>query len=247
MEWTDEAVVLSARPHGESAAVAALLSREHGRHAGLVQGARSAKQRGVLQAGSLVRARWRARLSEHLGTYTLELVQGFAAGLLDDPLRLAGLVAACAVTESALPEREPHPAVFDGLIALFDTLESMAWGAAYVRWELGLLQELGFGLDLSRCAVTGGTDQLAYVSPRSGRAVSRAAGEAYRDRLLPLPGFLIGQGGGGPEEVAAGLALTGHFLERHVFANRETGPPPARHRLVERWDRTLPDAPAAAL
>jgi DNA repair protein RecO (recombination protein O) len=235
MEWTDQGIVLSARPHGEAAAVATLLTRSHGRHAGLVHGGRSPKQRGALQPGNRVSVRWRARLAEHLGSYTVELEHSAAAALLDDPLRLAGLAAAAAVTELALPEREPHEPVFNGLAALLDALETSVWAEVYVRWEIGLLQELGFGLDLSQCAATGTNDALAYVSPRTGRAVSLSAGEPFRDRLLPLPGFLAGQGGGGPAEVLAGLELTGYFLERNVFTTRDRPPPAARTRLLERY------------
>jgi len=240
MEWTDEGIVLSARPHGEAAAVATLLAREHGRHAGLVMGGRSSRQRGHMEPGTVVAVRWRGRLADHLGTYTLEPLRGYAAGLLDDPPRLAALTAACALVEAALPEREPHPGLFDGLCALLDVLDTApAWAEAYVRWEVGLLAELGFGLALERCAVkgdlTGANDYLAYVSPRTGRAVSVSAAEPYRDRLLPLPGFLIGRGLGGSEEVAAGLRLTGHFLERHVL---NAPLPPARERLGERLART---------
>ena len=237
MEWTDQAIVLSARPHGETAAVAVLLTRERGRHAGLVQGGRSSRQRGTLEPGTLVAARWRGRLPEHLGTLTLEPVRGYAAALLDDPLRLSALTAACALTEAAVPEHEPHPVLFDGLAALFDVLETPVWAEAYVRWEVGLLSELGFGLDLDRCAVTGSNDYLAYVSPRTGRAVSASAGEPYRDRLLPLPGVLIGLGGGGREETLAGLRLTGHFLERHLL---NAPLPPARVRFAERVGRAAP-------
>lgn len=235
MEWADDGIVVSARAQGESSAVAVLFTRAHGRHAGLVQGGRSARLRAALEPGTLVAARWRARLSEQLGRLTVEPLTGYGVRFLDDPARLAALVAACAVTETALPEREPHPALFDGLLALFGVLDTPAWAEAYVRWEVGLLAELGFALDLDRCAVTGGNDWLAYVSPRSGRAVSAAAGEPYADRLLRLPAFLAGQGGaGGPAEVAAGLALTGHFLERHALH----GPlPAARLRLAERFRR----------
>lgn len=235
MEWTDDAIVLSQRPHGEAAAVATLLTRGRGRHAGLVQGARSGRQRGVLEPGNQVAARWRARLPEHLGTYSLEALHSTAAGLLDDPPRLAALVSACAVCEAALPEREPHPAVYDGLRTLLSMLDGPFWDAAYVRWELSLLGELGFGLDLSRCAATGINDQLAYVSPRTGRAVSLSAGEAYKDRLLPLPGFLLGRGDAGPAQVLEGLDLSGHFLERTALAAGGTGLPAARSRFVERY------------
>jgi DNA repair protein RecO (recombination protein O) len=235
MEWTDRAIVLSARAHGEGGAVATLLTRERGRHAGLVQGARTARQRGVLETGNHVAARWRGRLQEHLGTYSLELERSLAAGLLDDPMRLSALVSACALTEAALPEREPHPAAFDGLSALLTSLDSPFWDALYVRWELGLLQELGFGLDLTRCAATGGNDGLAFVSPRTGRAVSLSAAEPYRDRLLPLPGFLVGKGEAAPEDVAAGLDLAGHFLERQALGAAGAGMPAARARFVERY------------
>ena len=232
MEWSDQGIVLSARPHGEGSAVATLLTREHGRHAGLVMGGRSTRQRGALEPGTLVAARWRARLADHLGTYALEPVHGYAAAFLDDPPKLAALASACALVETALPEHEPHAALFDGLLALFGLLDTTAWAESYVRWEIGLLAELGFGLDLDRCAVTGANDYLAYVSPRTGRAVSASVGEPYRDKLLRLPGFLIGLGGGGPQEVREGLRLTGHFLERHVL----NGPlPPARARLSERY------------
>ncbi|HYH18809.1 MAG TPA: DNA repair protein RecO [Azospirillum sp.] len=236
MEWTDQGIVLSTRPHGDAAALAVLLTREHGRHAGLVHGGRSSRQRGNLEPGTLVSARWRARLNEHLGTLTVEPVRGYAAGLLDDPLRLAALTAACALVEAALPEREPHPALFDGMKALLEVLdEAPAWPEAYVRWEVGLLGELGFGLDLDRCAVTGSNDYLAFVSPRTGRAVSAVVGEPFRDRLLPLPGFLIGRGLGGPGEVTEGLRLTAFFLERHLL---NAPLPPARVRLAERLGRS---------
>lgn len=231
MEWSDTALVLSARPHGETAAVAVVFAREHGRWGGLVHGGRSSRLRAALEPGTVVQANWRGRLPEQLGRLTVEATHAYAAPLLDEPDRLAALTAACAVCEAALPEHQTHAALFDGVLALFGVLGSTAWAEAYVRWELGLLEALGFGLDLDRCAVTGANDFLAYVSPRTGRAVSAAAGEPYRDRLLTLPGFLAGRGGGGGAEVAAGLALTAHFLERHVLH----GPLPlARARLAER-------------
>ncbi len=160
--------------------------------------------------------------------------------MLDDPARLAALSAAAAVSDSALPEREPHAACYEGFLALLEALSGAHWAEVYVRWELALLAELGFGLDLSACAAGGANDQLAYVSPRTGRAVSLAAGEPYRERLLRLPGFLSGRGGGGPEEVAQGLALTGFFLERHVFAAHHRGLPAARRRLAERFPAVRP-------
>jgi len=245
VDWTDEGIVLAARPHGEGSAVVVLLTRGHGRHAGLVRGAFSGRARGLYQTGNRVTAEWRARLAEHLGNYVCELAEGHAAALLDDPLKLAGLTAACAVAEASLPEREPHPRVHDGLVALLNAMANPdlgdAWVAAYVRWEVGVLADLGYGLDLESCAATGVNDDLAYVSPRSGRAVSLAAGEPYRDRLLPLPRFLIGQTGAGlggdSDDLFRGLALSGFFLERHVFATHGRQPPPARTRFVERFAR----------
>lgn len=235
MQWRDEGIVLSARPHGENAAVVTLLTRGQGRHAGLVRGARGRRGRGLYQPGNLVAADWRGRLADHLGSYTCELVEGYAARVLDDADRLAALSAAAAVSDTALPEREPHGACFDGFRALLDAMSGPHWAEVYVRWELALLAELGFGLDLSACAGGGDNDRLAYVSPRSGRAVSLAAGEPYRNKLLALPSFLVGRGDGGVAEVGQGLALTGFFLERHVFAPHHKSPPAARARLAMRF------------
>ena len=237
MEWADDAVVLSSRPQGETSAVASLLTASRGRHAGLVRGGRSGAGRAALEPGTLVGARWRARLPEHLGTLTLEPVRAYGVALLDRPERLAALVSACALVEAGLSEREPHPGLYRALLALFEALEDPAWAEAMVRWELGLLAELGFGLDLSHCAVTGAAEDLTAVSPRSGRAVSRVAAEPWGDRLLPLPDFLAGRGGGGPAEVRRGLELTGHFLDRHL----PRGLPPARRRFAERYGRGAPD------
>jgi DNA repair protein RecO (recombination protein O) len=235
MRWTDEGFVLSARRHGESGAVVHLLTRERGRHAGLVRGGGRQKLAAVLQPGNEVRAEWRARLEDQLGTLSVELRRARAASLLGDPIRLAALAAACAMTEAALPEREAHPAVYEGMVALLDALgASEAWTAAYVRWELALLAELGYGLDLARCAATGRIDDLAYVSPRSGQAVSRAAAEPWRDRLLPLPAFLLGaQAGAEAADLRDGLALTGFFLERRVLFPHGRSEPKARTRLVD--------------
>ncbi|WP_316976428.1 DNA repair protein RecO [Shumkonia mesophila] len=235
MEWTDEGIVLSARKHGETSAIVTLLTRAYGRHAGLVRGGAGKAARGILQPGNRVEAHWRARLAEHLGTLTCEMTHAFAAAVLDDAARLAALSSACAIAEAALPEREPFPSVYDGLLALLGAIENDVWPVAYVRWELGLLTQLGFGLDLSECAATGRNDQLAYVSPKSGRAVSLAAGEPYKGRLLALPAFLAGGGNGaGPGALLDGLRLTGHFLERHLFAPMGVPMPAARRRLEER-------------
>lgn len=232
MDWTDEAILLSARKHGETSVIAVALTRGHGRHAGLVRGGTGRNARGVLQAGNRLQVHWRARLPDQLGTFTVELMDGHAGAVLDDGDRLAALASACAVTEAALPEREAHPSVFDGLAALMAALPGPDWAAAYVAWEVGLLGELGFGLDLDACAATGRTTDLIYVSPKSGRAVSRDAGQPYKDALLALPAFLRSGGAAGPEETLAGLRTTGHFLARHVFADH--APPPARARLLNR-------------
>lgn len=240
MRWSDEGFVLSARRLGESGAVVHLLTRERGRHAGLVRGGGGRRLSAVLQPGNEVRAEWRGRLEDQLGTLSVEPARARAAALLGDPARLAALAAACAMTEAVLPEREAHPAVYEGLAALLDALDgSPAWAAGYVRWELALLSELGYGLDLARCAATGTADDLAYVSPRSGQAVSRAAAEPWRDRLLPLPAFLLGaQAGAEPADLRDGLALTGFFLERRVLAPHDKAQPKARTRLVELVART---------
>lgn len=239
MEWSDRGIVLSVRRHGESNAIVSLLTHDRGRHAGLVRGGAGRRLKGVLQPGHIVQAHWRGRLAEHLGTLTVEPESAPSAGFLEDADRLACLASACAVAEQALPERHPYPPLFDGFLALLDALARPGghWAAVYVRWELGLLEQLGFGLDLSACAVTGHNDGLAWVSPRTGRAVSASAGEPWRDRLLPLPAFLVGGGDGGPGEVADGLRLAGYFLARHLFAHAASGPPPARERFVARMAR----------
>ncbi len=243
MQWSDVGIVLSSRPHGETSAVVQLLTRDHGRHAGLVRGGQGSRARGLYQPGNRVAAEWRGRLAEHLGSYACELLDANAARFLDVPGRLLALTSATAICERALPEREPHPGCFEGLLALLAALDGEHWAEVYVRWELLLLADLGFGLDLTRCAGGGDNNQLAYVSPKSARAVSLQAGEPYRDRLLALPGFLIGQGGGGPAQVAAGLALTGHFLEKQIFFPADRELPEARQRLARRFPAVAGEAP----
>jgi len=244
MEWRDEAIILAARPHGETSLILQMLTREHGRHAGLVRGARRARGRGVYETGNRITADWRARLADHLGTLRCELLRGYAADLIDDPARLSCLAAAAALAEAALPEREAAPGAFLGLAALLDSLAAdRGWAAAYVAWELALLAELGFGLDLSRCAATGTTSDLAYVSPKSAQAVSREAGAPYRDKLLRLPGFLLsGNASPGPDGISDGLALTGFFLARHIFEPLGHKMPAARMRFVDRMGQgtTIP-------
>lgn len=189
MDWSDEGIILSVRTHGESGAVAELFTRQHGRHLGLVHGGRSRKLRPVLQIGNHVDTVWKARLADHLGHYTLELRQGFAAQVMDDAAALAAMTSIAALSR-LLPERDPHPNLFEVTLFVLGFLnDPQVWPALVVRWEMVLLDELGFGLDLASCAATGKTADLSYVSPKSGRAVSAAAGEPYRDRLLALPPF----------------------------------------------------------
>lgn len=240
IEWTAPAIILDLRPHGEGGAVATLLTEAHGRHAGLARGGTSRAQAALWQPGNLVEARWVARLPDQLGTLSAELVHPAAALAMEDPLALAALRAACALAEGALPEREAHPRIFHGLVAFIATLARGTDLALpdLVRWEADLLAELGYGLDLSTCAVTGGHEDLAYVSPRSGRAVSAGAAGEWRERLLPLPAFLLGQGPSGPADWLAGLRLTGHFLARDVFGTRHQGLPAARGLLLDRLAAT---------
>ncbi|HEY2706650.1 MAG TPA: DNA repair protein RecO [Caulobacteraceae bacterium] len=236
MEFEDEAYVLSARPHGETGAIVEFVTESHGKYAAHVAGAASRRSKPFLQAGARVTVRFRARTADQLGSATMEPAGEGPSALFDDRLALAGLASAAAVTSGALPEREPHPGAFLGLEALVAALEvEDIWPAVYVRFEAGLLADLGFGLDLSRCAVTGSQDDLIYVSPRTGRAVSAGAGEAYKDRLLALPPFLLSaQGGLGDGDIGAGLAITAHFLERFVFSPLNRPLPPARHWLFDR-------------
>lgn len=237
MEWTDDAFVLDARRHGENASIVTLLTPGYGRHAGLVHGGGSGRARGLYQPGNRLRVTWRSRLADQLGHYTAELLQPHAAALLDDALRLAGLQSACAIAELALPEREPHPAVFAGFEALLLAMPSDFWATIYVKLEVGLLQELGFGLDLASCALTGATRDLAFVSPRTGRAVCREASEPYADKLLVLPPFLAPGGilqEASLQDVLDGLRLTAHFLERHVLFPHNKPLPAARTRFIDR-------------
>lgn len=232
MEWRDRGIVLSARHHGEGGFVVDVLTEAHGRHGGLLRGAKA--WRAALEPGSDVTLSWRARLADHLGAWTIEHARVRAALCLDDPARLAGLSAATLVTATLLPEREPHPNVHAALSVLLDAIvETDHWPALQVRYELGLLGDLGFGLDLARCAVTGGNEDLTHVSPRTGRAVSRAAAAPWAERLLPLPPFLIGVPGPVTNaQILEGFALTGHFLEAHA-------PQPARDRLIDARGRLI--------
>jgi DNA repair protein RecO (recombination protein O) len=233
MEWRDEGVVIGVRGHGETSAIAEILTAEHGRYLGMVRGGRSRHMRPVLQPGNLVMVTWRARLEEHMGMFTLEPLALKAGFILSYPFRLAGLSTLMGLAQM-LPEREPHLKLYHAAHVVLSSIDDDAlWPALLVRWEMGLLDELGFGLDLSKCASTGQLEDLHYVSPRTGRAVSREAGQPYVDKLFALPGFLRGGSEVLAGDVLAGLKLTGYFLERHVFGPRAIAMPRARQWLTE--------------
>jgi DNA repair protein RecO (recombination protein O) len=244
MHWEDEGFVLAARPQGETSLVLHLLTREHGHHAGLVKGGRRAQNRSSYEIGSHLHILWRARLADHLGTLSCEPIRGYAAALIDDPDRLACLAAAASLAEAGLPEREVVPRLFAGFADLLQALVGRPdWVAHYVFWERDFLAELGFGLDFSHCAATGSTENLIFVSPKSGHAVSAAAGEPWRDKLLKLPAFLIAPSVPGeiPErqEILDGLKLTGFFLARHVFSGQGRTLPAPRSRFIDRLSKML--------
>ena len=235
MQWSDEGIIIGTRRHGETSLIVELMTPAHGRHLGLVRGGRSRRQQPILQPGNSVAAIWRARLDEHLGTYTVEPTHQRAARLIESAAGLYGIQMLGGLLR-LLPERDPHPRLYEGLAAILDWFgEPLMAGALLARFELGLLDDLGFGLDLERCAATGTNDDLAYVSPKSGRAVSRSAGEPYGDRLLKLPRFLLDPASAAPaepQELAQAFALTGYFLARHVFEPRGIEPPEARERFI---------------
>jgi DNA repair protein RecO (recombination protein O) len=235
MEWSDDAIVLSSRAHGETGAVLELLTRDHGRHAGLVRGGASRRVKPTLQPGNGVHVLWRARLEEHLGSFTCELARARAGELMDGRETLSGLNAFTSMTSAAMPEREAHAPVFLSGEILLDAMmdhDAAHWLPLYVRWEAGLLDALGFGLDLSECASTGARTDLVYVSPKTGRAVSRDAAGIYASRLFRLPQFLIDASAEPVDgDIAAGLALTGHFLLERVLRPHGKALPQARVRL----------------
>lgn len=238
MEWSDCGIILNVRPHGETSAIVDVLTPEQGRHAGLVRGGRSRNLRPVLQPGNEVSLTWRARLADHLGQFTLEPDQLHAGLIMEDRLALAGLTAACALALNALPEREAHPAVYEGFRVFLHALADRdIWPALYVRWEAGLLSDLGYGLDVSQCAVTGQLDELTHVSPRTGRAVCREEAEPYAAKLLALPSFMTGQGVIEAGDILTGLALTGYFLERRVLWPVDRPLPEARQRLIAELEK----------
>lgn len=235
MEWVDDAIVLGARPFGEGKLVVEVFARDHGRYGGVVHAGR--KTAPIAQTGNLVRAGWKARLAEQLGFFNpLEMIEPHATRLLNDPLALAGLTSAVTLVRGAAAERQAYPQIYDALLVLTEAMpHSQVWPALYTRFELGLLAALGYGLDLSRCAITGEETGLVWVSPRTGRAATAEAGAPHADKLLRLPPFLTD-----PDaelvsgDVADAFALAGYFLERRLFDHRGEGMPDARRRLIER-------------
>ena len=244
MEWRDEGIVLSCRKHGETSVILDVFTPDHGRHAGVVRGGTSRKMTPILQPGGQVDVAWRARLEAHIGSYTVEPLRSRAAAL-SDRMTLAGLNAVTGLLSFCLPEREPHPTLYTRSEQLLDLLgHEEVWPLAYLRWEQALLEALGFGLDLSSCAVTGATEGLCYVSPKSGRAVSAQGAGEWADRLLPLPPCLLGHGEAPDEEILAALRTTGYFLEHKLAPELGHKPlPEARGRLMDVFSRRLGTGP----
>lgn len=233
--WTDDAALLAARPFGETGAIIEVFSAAHGRHAGVVRGGASRKIAPILQPGAQLSVTWKARLDAHLGSFTVEPVRSRAAAAMGDRLSLAGLNAVCALLAMVLPEREAHRPLYDRTINLLDLLgQTDVWPLAYLRWEQALLEEMGFAMDLSACAVHGVNEDLAFVSPKTGRAVSRDAAGEWADRLLPLPPVLAGKGDASGAEIAKALGTTGYFIEHRLIRGLGDKPlPPARMRLID--------------
>ena len=236
MEWTGDGYILAAKPHGETSCIVNVFTKDKGRHAGIVRGGRSRRMRPILQAGNKVRVRWNARLSEHLGIFSIEPMESRAAALMLDKMSLAGLNAVVAISMQGLPEREPFAKLYDIFTLIIEQLEDAAvWPALYVRYELALLQALGYGLDMSQCTVTGESataTTLTHISPRTGRAVCFEAAQPYMDKLLKLPPFLISQAEVHGDDILDGLNLTGFFLKKWVFENTNRDLPEARLRMV---------------
>ncbi|HET7884196.1 MAG TPA: DNA repair protein RecO [Acetobacteraceae bacterium] len=235
MDWDAPAIVLDARPYGEGDVIATVMTAEYGAHRGLARGGAARGRTAIWQPGNLVQVRWVARLAEQLGSFSAELVHAAAALAMEDALTLAMLSGTCAVAEGALPEREPHPRVFEGLLHL---IAHLSQGAALlthlIRWEMIVLADLGYGLDLTCCAVTGETAGLAYVSPKTGRAVTVTGAGVWTSRLLRLPSFLVGGNEAAPTDWRDGLRLTGHFLARDAFGHQHRPLPAVRQMLYDR-------------
>ena len=235
MDWEAPAIILATRPFGEGDAIATVMTEEHGAHRGLARGGASRGHAATWQPGNLAQLRWVGRLSDQLGSFSAELIHPAAALAMDDALQLAMLTAACAVAEGALPEREPHPHLFDGMLHLIARLSGGAsMLGEQIRWEALVLADLGYGLDLSSCPVTGATEGLIYVSPKSGRALTAEGAGKWVPRMLPLPPLLLNDDEGDPAQWRDGLRLTGFFLARDVFGLRHLPLPPSRQALYDR-------------
>jgi DNA repair protein RecO (recombination protein O) len=246
MEWTDEAIVLGVRRHGEANAILEVMTRAHGRHLGLVRGGAGSRLRPILQPGNGVGVTWRARLDEHLGHFTVEGTRMRAGAFMVAAHAAYGITHLAALCR-LLPERDPHEAVHEALDAVLDHLDDRMLAAALVaRFELAMLGELGFGLDLDECAATGAVADLIYVSPKSGRAVCRDAGEPWREKLLRLPSFLREEGEPEGSDIVAAFALTGFFLSRHVYEPRGDALPSAREHFIAAVLRERPALAAAS-
>jgi DNA repair protein RecO (recombination protein O) len=239
MEWQDSGTVLNMRRHGETSAILEVFTEGHGRHAGVVRGATSRRNAPSLQPGSQIAVSWRARLEDHMGSFTVEPIKSRAAAVMGGRLELAGLNAVTALLTFSLPEREPHPRLYHRTITVLDMIgETEAWPLAYLQWELALLDEMGFGLDLTSCAATGAQTGLIYVSPKTGRAVSEAGAGSWKDKLLPLPRCLLAAENGDKTEIARGLITTGHFLKTWLAPAMGDRPlPPARQRFADLYAR----------
>lgn len=252
MQWSDASIILSTRKYGETSAVVRVLTRDHGVFSGVFRGGYSKNNRGMLQAGNVVSAAWNARLAEQLGTFKLELMEAHAAHIMHDASKLSALSSACSLLEIALPERHPYPKLFADFHEFLHILNSGEnWEEEYIKFELSLLSEAGFGLDLTECAATGVSENLIYVSPKSGRAVCADAGEPYKGKLLELPEFLLGVSGWelgvsklsqSPtpnsqlpqhKQILTGMKLTGYFLEHSLLTPHNKKLPAARTRLYE--------------
>jgi len=240
MEWVDEAIILNVTKFGETSIIANVLTKNHGRYAGLVRGGTGKKFRGIYQPGNIVKAQWKSRLEEQLGLLFCELSKATAAIFLSERLKLSALSSACSIIKTALPERENHTAIFSGLKVFLSSLETTkSWPLIYIKLEIGILKELGFGLDLSSCAATGSTQDLIYLSPKSGRALSRKAGEPYHKKLLKLPKALIDPSYTlDHSEITDAFKITDHFFRIQGFGGKGQPFPQARQRFIQTFENS---------
>ena len=250
MRWNDDGLILSARKHGENSVIIQTFTLEHGRHAGLVRGGVGRRLRGILQPGNQVGLNWSGRLVEHLGSFTVEAKTSGAPTLFSRPVSLAALTAALGLLEKVLPEREAHPKLFEATLVLLKNLDGALdhWGPLFVKWEMGLLREMGYGLDLEKCTATGVREELVYVSPKSAAAVSRLAGQPYHDKLLKLPGFLLSGSNSMAIndfelQVLDGLALSGYFIHKNLLQHYTEESLPARERLIHLLSKAANKSP----